>query len=344
MANAAYLHRSLGMAQGFELYDDRIWRRLGSENVLYSWLKLSPYTFEGLQKSYRSASSISDTAIRWLSSTDARPFFLFLNYMDPHAPYYPPAPFDTRFEGRDLFLASPRDAILFGERGIESREQRHFDAVYDGEISYVDRELGRVVAELERTGRYDSTMLIVTSDHGEFFGEHDLWEHAVGPFDEVHHVPLLIKFPRSRAAGRVKTWMGLTDVFPTILSTLEIEIPEGLDGRAFPSEGGPIVIEQRPNTNLFRTHGERFARGYIGLYRHPWKLVRYSDGSRSLFNLASDPAETQDVLAIQRDVARDLEAELNTYEASIVPGPEKPSFDSVGQETRERLRSLGYLR
>ena len=344
VGNAAYLHHTLGIAQGFETYDDRHWRTIGFTSVLQSWLKLSPFAFDGLEKSYRSAGAISETAIAWLGSTGREPFFLFVNFMDPHDPYHPPAPYDTRFGVREWFLPNPGDAILMGERGIDPREQRHFEALYDGEIRYVDRELQRLVEELRRIGRYHSTMIVVTSDHGEFFGEHGLWGHGKGPFDEVHRVPLLIKFPQSRPAGRDDAQIGTTDIFPTILQTLELPIPAGIDGAAYPSNERRVVIEQRPNPNLIKRYGDRFARGYLGVYRYPWKLVRYSDGSQSLFNLASDASESDDVLTREEDIVRALEEELNAYVASIESRADEPSFEGINDETRKMLRSLGYLR
>ncbi|MBK8164492.1 MAG: sulfatase-like hydrolase/transferase [bacterium] len=175
-----------------------------------------------------------------------KPLFTFLHYFDAHAPYAPPPPFarmyyegDERAPGEPVldFLRSPANAAPNRDGGLYDwlagvTDLRFPAREYAAGVSYTDDHVGQVVAELKRRGRYDDTLIIVVADHGEHLGEHDLWFTHTLPYQETLHVPLLVKLPQGRAAGRViDTPVTTLDIPPTLLDWLDLPAAEG-DGRS----------------------------------------------------------------------------------------------------------------
>ncbi len=187
------------------------------------------------------AEDVNQRAMRWLaerarsetgpSSADqstnlpiyqspSPPWFLFLWALDPHDPYYPPPGFDR---WRDPGYTGRIDGSAESVRRVRSPAdvQRLVD-LYDGEIAYVDQQLGRLLDHLRATGQYDDTLIVVAGDHGEAFGEHGDFVHGHLAYEEIMHVPLVVKFPAGMAVqgGAVDALAQLTDIAPTVLDAL----------------------------------------------------------------------------------------------------------------------------
>jgi hypothetical protein len=149
-----------------------------------------------------------------------QPWFLFLWALDPHDPYYPPPGFDR---WRDPGYTGRIDGSAESVRRVRTPAdvQRLVD-LYDGEIAYVDQQFGHLIEHLRATGQYDDTLIVVAGDHGEAFGEHGDFVHGHLAYEEIMHVPLLVKFPASMAVqgGAVDALAQLTDVAPTVLDAL----------------------------------------------------------------------------------------------------------------------------
>lgn len=345
-ANHLFVSRKVGLAQGFEVFDDRPGVKLGylpAAHPLMESLQLFP--LRRLLKDYRTAAEINSLAIAWLEAHGrGRPFLLFLNYMDPHRPYCPPAPYDRSFPGIRLRMRWPEDAIHRRKRKLTRREREHYAAAYDGEIAYLDHHLGELFAHLKSAGLYDEALIIVTSDHGELFGEHDLMEHGYGPYEPVYRVPLLIKYPGGTPTGRVDRRVSTVQVLPTLLDVLGLPEPPGLDAVALGDEGQEIIAEQYLPMFLWTTYGERFRRGYRTLYEGPWKLVRFSDGELQLFNLEMDPREDHDLAARHPEVAEELANRLDEHMRAVTPiADRQPAPQPVDEEQRRKLKALGYI-
>ena len=206
---------------GFDLGFDTFW--MGTWGIL----KLDAAAQQGI------------AASRWLREHRDRNFFLFLHSYQCHAPYDLPEPDRSAFlvPGTPARLRDPLYAVG-GQRGIfrplPEQERLSASDLYDAEVRYTDRMLiGPLLDTLRETGLYDRTLVIVTSDHGEEFYEHGAWTHGADLYDESLKVPLLIKFPRSRFAGRrVESIVRLTDIMPTILMETGARVSDlGLDGR-----------------------------------------------------------------------------------------------------------------
>jgi arylsulfatase A-like enzyme len=273
------------------------------------------------------------------------PFFLFVNYMDAHWPYAPPEPFRSRFGAPRMSrrdYAELKRAIFFRERTITDAEQRDLMAAYDGGIAYLDQQLGILFDALRRAGLYEHTLIIVTSDHGEAFGEKALLEHGTSVYQDQVHVPLLIKFPGQREPAEQTGLVSGVDLYPTVMEAVGAPVGRYLAG----------VALQRASTQLTRVIftesypfsawpvNPRFRRTERAMIRDCWKFILSSDGDRELYNLSIDSGENRNVMSEQREVAAQMEAVLSAWQKNLAPVNGPPGLD---KDTLDRLKSLGYV-
>ncbi len=303
VAGGPWLKRVFGLANGFESWDDddigRISGRLGA--------------------------GVTASAVRWLESAP-EPFFLFLNYFDPHSPWSPPAGFADPFLTAPLTPGTP-----------ESPEQ--LLALYDGEIRYADHQLGEVVATLKRRGLYDRTWIIVTSDHGELIGEHGRNGHGDVPYQEVLHVPLISKPVRGDGGvGERSEMVQLTDVLPLVLARLGLPKPEGIQGGIPPDLGRPIIAESYTLAILYDEGDWR------AIFDGSRKLMWNSQGRSALYDLATDPHESTNLLPERLEEAATMERAMNDYLAALPRSQANEPLRAVDDATRDALKNLGYLR
>ncbi len=233
----------------------------------------------------KDATTVTDEFLRWRARSPKRPFFAFLNYYDAHRPYAPPPPFDRMFSG-----------------GGEERDK------YDGAVAYIDAEIGRLTEELRARGELDHTLLVITSDHGELFGEHGLWEHTSNLYYKLLHVPLIVRWPGQVPAGReVDTEVSLRDLAAT-LSALAVPNESspfaGASLASLWSDDSARVAAARPSAALALVEkGVRrdstlpFARGdMVSLADSVWHFVRNNGtGEEELFRYRDDPSEMEDL-------------------------------------------------
>ncbi len=170
----------------------------------------------------QSAREVVDAGLEYLTSRRGLATLLYLHTMDPHWPYTPPSPFDRRYP--------PAPVPGRGAAGpYDYKEPRDLDRIvaqYDGEVAYGDEQFGRFVRELQERGLYDRALIVFLSDHGEEFLEHGDWMHGHTLFEELIRVPLVVKFPGNRHAGRsVARQVLLVDILPTILRSQGLPVP-----------------------------------------------------------------------------------------------------------------------
>ncbi|HXH28332.1 MAG TPA: sulfatase [Candidatus Polarisedimenticolia bacterium] len=308
--------------QGFDTYGE-IWREVqeGSEDTGASLTNLRVERF-----------------LRWRAgNADARrrPFFLFINYFEPHLPYHPPEPERSRLlrPGADparvarlSHLGHPDEMrFIMGRSDLTARDLAILNDLYDGEIAYVDRRLGEVIALLRQEGLLDRTVVAVTADHGENIGDHGMLDHKMSVHDTLLHVPLLLRYPGRVPAGQVvDRLVQMHDLFPTLLqlagvpppldTTVEARLLPGTDSHA-PGRGpdDPIVGEfVGPPVDFLRSMQElfpkddlsRFNRKLVALRLGRYKIQWGSDGRHALFDVADDPGETHDLAAERPDLLR----------------------------------------
>lgn len=364
-----------GLAPRFEYYDDDLcawpWMPEVAGRLRLFRVIMQVANLSGLrpERADRPANETIDSALAWLDSRDrSRPFFLWTHLFDPHAPYEPPPPFDRMHapETADVptrnwytLSTQERRALVSDPRQVE-----HMRALYRGEISFVDREVGRLVERLRASGEFENTLVILTSDHGEGLGEHGYWfDHGTFLYDTELSVPLLIRFPGAKDAGRqVAEQVRLLDLTPTVLDSLGLEIPTNLSGLSLlpalhGSGAGP-----RPSYAQGELSG--LLSGYdldgrkLSLRNNGRKLIWTSDHwldsvripeSWELYDLGRDPGEQSDALGAKAPVtaegpilesAADMREHLQTWrELTAEDETRKP----LTPEVREQLKNLGYL-
>ncbi|MEW5806025.1 MAG: sulfatase-like hydrolase/transferase [Acidobacteriota bacterium] len=348
VSNFAALSASLGMDQGFDIYMNRERTWVSFKPFFHRILATSlgdygtiPDFISRTTKPFLSAKVISDEVIRWLERRRKEPFFLFLNYMEPHRPYLPYSPFNRKFLQEKIFsMKDPFWEVMGNHRALSEREKRYLLSQYDGEIAYADHHIGRLFQTLREMGLYEASLIVVLSDHGEMFGEHNLLDHTNSLYEEVLRIPLIVKYPFSKKTGILHSRVGIVDVMPEILSVLGKEIPRDLDGAPFETGNRNPLAELYINRYYFREFGERFGSILRAKYDQHFKLIISSSGRHELYQLIEDPLESKNLVYEYPDVKDRLLQQVEHYLMDKKP---VMSHEWVDQETRDKLRSLGYL-
>jgi arylsulfatase A-like enzyme/Flp pilus assembly protein TadD len=264
------------------------------------------------------ASSVTDQALSWIAQHADERWLLWTHFFDPHAEYEPPPAYH-----------SP------GEHP------------YDGEVAYVDFELGRILDDLERRGLKDRTLVIVTSDHGESLGEHGELTHGMFLYDSVMRVPLLVSLPGTLPPDRVVSQTtSLMDITPTVLSALGIPIPEPVQGRSLVPLLFADVAAWQDVPLILETQVPWHSYGWspsTAIVDHGLKFI---DAPKSeLYDLERDPNELTNLLkdAPRRGdaMASELIALRQSYGGD--DGADDENAVALDEATRDRLASLGYI-
>lgn len=263
----------------------------------------------------RPGQAVVDDAVRWLESVpEEQPIFLWVHLYDPHAPYAAPAPFG------DDFAARP----------------------YDGEIAYMDHQIGRVLAALDARRALDDSLIVAVADHGESLGEHGEDEHGVFLYEAVLRVPLIVAGPPVRAGLAVTEQVRVIDLAPTVLDALGLDAPADLDGESLGVLLGGGSRAEVPAA---------YAESYYPKLHYGWSELRAvrADGWKAidaprpeLYAVAKDPGETGNLFETQRALGERMVAEARRLDREL-SGGRLPQAQAPSRETLERLRSLGYV-
>jgi arylsulfatase A-like enzyme len=328
VANTYYCNAWYGLDRGFARYVDHPENR--SANLLETLRSstLGQWIFQAADAAglgltptspRRTAARINQSALDWIDRNPSRPFFVFLNYFDAHGPYIPPPEAPTRFRSPDASEATLRAYRRLRRRAdsLDEPEKRQLDALtrtmmdirrgqYEDCIVYLDEQIGRLCDELEKRGVLDNTLVIITSDHGEHFGEHGLFGHGHSLYRPLVHVPLIVLPPARRAAGMVvREPVSLRDLPATVAHYVDGGTTSPFPGRSlarFWDPALPLQGTDASNPVLSEVEHQRKHRPspHIPASRGPlWSVttpenvyIRHSDGGRELFALDGDPAET----------------------------------------------------
>jgi arylsulfatase A-like enzyme len=305
--------------------------------------------------------------LQLLDDLDQRPFFIWLYYWDPHAPYQPPEPYidlvDHRAADReDHWPEEDRPPSMLGSnpmllaqlnRGTVSLTEAQRDELvrlYDAEIAFVDAGIGQVVGALKKRGLWDQTLIILSADHGEAFGEHDLYYHSHSLYEEEVRVPCIIKPPHARTPGQVNPGLVRNmDIMPTILDYCGIAIPEDIQGQSL----RPFIASGRsPHLpSCLETHSAQRHQHLMAYRTKDHKLIyQLPPTAAELYNLRADPEERNNLLEtagsdrtttqLEDTLRADLLAALG---ASSLMELEPESASPMDPQTREQLKALGYI-
>jgi arylsulfatase A-like enzyme len=299
--------------------------------------------------------AITEDAVGFLKARRAAPFFLWLHYVNPHAPYTPPAPYDTAFLDAAA-KAGPRLPVVPAFHGgipkqwaVAGQDRLgYYVAQYDGEIAAVDQEVGTVLDALAASGLGGRTLVVLTSDHGESLGEHDYYfDHGEDLFEPSMAIPLVVAMPGAPGGVRSRALASTLDLVPTVLDALKVSYPPDLAGtsllRALKGEaaGAPRLFGANER-NLSATWDERYR-----LVAEPVE----PGASLKLFDRASDPGETRDVSRARPEAMREARRELELFQersdrawARTRPLLEgKGGEPAMSAEAREKLCALNYI-
>ncbi len=264
----------------------------------------------------RPGDETTQLAVNWLQQHKDEKFFLFLHYNDPHHEYQPPGPYANRF----------------------------VDDPYSGEIAFVDHCIGRLTAKLKELAIDDSTLLIITGDHGEMLGEHGEKEHLYFIYESAIKVPLIIKHPGSgsKKPGRIKESVGLIDVVPTICQLLDFKIPPGVQGISLVPllQKKELTIKNRCFYIESMMPAYLGANPLLGLRTDDWKYIHTT--RPELYHLKNDPGEQINLIDKESPRARVFQEVLEKLlkeQPSALPGrhlvPERVTLN--------KLAALGYV-
>ncbi len=287
--------RPSGLDRGFAFFDDPFgaWQGATTRDAT----------------SERRAGAVADKALEWLKRPRSSPFFLWVHFFDPHAPYEPPPPFAAAFAKRP----------------------------YDGEVAYADSQLARLLAFLDERGLRDTTLVVVTSDHGEGLGDHGEDEHMLLVYDSTLRVPLVLRWPgRLPAGARVGGQFRGIDLMPTLLELVG-QTPPALRGV---SRAAEIRAARAIPDN------ESYAESLYGQIHYGWAALRalrgegwkYIDAPRAeLYRVRDDPAESRNLIDARGPVASAMRGRLPAAD-------EQRSTDAaIDPAASERLAALGYV-
>jgi arylsulfatase A-like enzyme len=353
-----------GFHKGFQ-ESTELWR-LPYLHPEYDWLKCLVWNAVfGRDRRTRYTNTV---LTRWLKKniSTTTPFFIFVNYKAAHNSYHQiPWRFRRRFEKKSHGI-DMRKVRYYSSKGGYSYMARKLDLTeeefqlvqswYRGAIAYLDSRIGELIQYLKQIRAYENTLIIITADHGENFGEHHLAYHLFCLYDTLLHVPLIMTCPALFPRGRkVPALVSLTDVMPTILDALQINEPVTSQGTSlvpfegreyhehiFAEFGRPYYMLERLRSQFPNHDFSPLDRGLQCIRTKEYKLITGSDSIEELYNLRTDPGETDNCLQRRPDIAADLRAELNVWRGSQgrpFVGPRREEDESLVKA----LRALGYF-
>lgn len=348
-----------GFSQGFDTY-------------LESWKSPPPTPDDD----NTAAATVNELANAIISGLDgSKPYFLWIHYLDPHAPYTPPGEWSDRFQNDEWYSPEPRIEIrrdrprqqmtaIGHTQVLDGRDELGFYiARYDAEIAYADHHLGTLLETLEDRGLMDKTMTVFTSDHGESLGEHYYYfDHGRFGFQTCVRVPFIVHFPGVVPAGVDSQPVELIDLAPTLLEAAGVELDDrawmqgrSLAPRLWPGEGRP----ETPNY-AFTEAGYGENRQWLKIVRdRRFKLTNATvaadqrwiggpDVPWILYDLDNDPGELENVVEKFPAEFRRLRNALRDwwnqppFDVEIDTGAEAEPRE-MDERTREQLKALGYL-
>ena len=340
-ASGPYLGGSFGFTQGFDVYDESV--------IKGSWEShrgsTSPTTI-GLVQTWLEA---------WSEGGKQKPFFLFVHMWDVHYDYAPPSPYNTLFDPHYSGTITA-DNYALGDHvhpDMDARDLEHVIALYDGEIRYTDRHLGRLLDSLKGLEVFEQTITVVTSDHGDEFFEHGQKGHRNALYDESLLVPLIFRYPARVAAGRViGPQVRLMDLPVTLLSLAGVEIPENF-GTPRPKvqyAERDLAVWMRPGDSAAKSWNELYAfseleRLQASIRTHRYKLIQnlLLPDQVELYDLVQDPGERKNLVEENPDLAAHLEQQLQSWRVNFESSGDLALQHQLSENQIRRLKFLGYL-
>jgi len=356
VANLIYTHRGWGLARGFSRYEDF---PVSAGQVVNSFqLGRLASGLRPLREaigfhdmlSRKPADELNRSLLRWIDRAGSgRPFFAFVNYFDAHEPLLPPAPWNARF-GPPRFTGPYR----YDAHKVHPLHRYEWDAgrieaqrdAYDGAVAWLDHCIGELIEALGQRGILDNTLVIITSDHGEQFGEHRLLAHGNSLYSQLLHVPLLLRLPgRVPASARIEQGVSLAEIPATVMDLIAAgpgPFPGASLRRFLPGGDTAVVVDTvlaEVTGGFSEADWEPIAKGDIrsALVR-PWHYILNPDGREELYDVAIDPTERNDLAGSPEHEPRLAEMRA-AFAAAWRGGAERPP--AAGRTARRTMAGEG---
>jgi len=342
IVSAFCLNSKRGLNQGFDIYLDTL----------------------NSDRAQRKGGEVTDLASVLIERLK-RPLFAWLHYFDPHSDYRPPRDYQDLYkeitpkQAKELNKLRTKIVVKGGKPNEAELEK--LIALYDGEIRYVDDQIGKLLDLLKRLNLMRNTIIVITADHGEGF-EHDyFFDHGDRLYEEQLRVPLIIWGPEKVIPkGKiVYDTVRLIDIMPTLLDLLDIKDDDyNFQGTTLlPAIKGDKALDLKVYSELvFREKFPQAKSNMVSLRKRNWKLIVETDdkkniitGPEELYDIAKDPSEESNQAQVSRDILSELRNDISSWidimSKSVLnsEGDDSKDLDIDDEEVREKIRSLGYM-
>ncbi len=301
----------------------------------------------------KKADKLNDIAFDWIDEVKGDNFFLFMNYMDTHRPYNTtprPGLFKTPVDRNSTRLLNELKAKVHGSEAdpvFPPKLAERVIAQYDTAIANIDLEIGRMIAFLKKRKLYDNTLLILTSDHGEYFGEHFLVEHGKDLYQEALYVPLIIKGVNQRQGAVSQSVVSAVDVPGIIVRQLAPSVQSrGLDLFERLPGNHPVIAENYYSLASDIANpkwGKRFKRIRAALFDWPFKYILSSDGKHEMYHLGRDLRETKNLTEVKGKRAERYNEMLSRRVKPNWRKIQLLSVEDLSETEIQQMRALGYM-
>ncbi|MEI6127644.1 MAG: sulfatase, partial [Pseudomonadota bacterium] len=360
-----FLAKSYGLHQGFDYYNDYIpsvasfMNSCAAVSFLNIFLPLDDFLSSTGHNGHKTAQQINASATAWLAQQDLKkPFFLMTHYFDAHHPYFPekmgmknvPASIINRYNPCTNYLDLEKqiiDSIISGRKKLLPDEKDFLVGNYDRLIAALDKKLGEFFSQLKKMGLYDDSLIIIVSDHGESFGEHNLMLHGLSLYEDNLRVPLLIKYPLSgQVKGTVDYPVSLAGLAPTVLSYASIPVPDFMQGSPlFEPHSQKILAMLYYSGSTQWSLPEALQGDQFSLLDQGHKLIQFGNGQKQVFDLTGDPEETNNKMNEREAISEKLLADLHHHIkklTDLTTGGD--TNQTIDKGAIQNLKNLGYIK
>jgi arylsulfatase A-like enzyme len=384
-----YLASVFGMGQGFDSYNDRLGPigkvyfdkitffrfileifknkinlyKLSSSietYLIYVWNYIYGESFTKNSIGHvgwkKKANEINAVVLPWIKRNKDTRFFLFINYFDPHAPYALPKGYKNHYnrgyKSKLGGLVSQLNNIMYRRYSPTEDDLNFLISLYDSQINFLDLHIKQLFDTLVSCGIDKKTIVVITSDHGEAFGEHGLMQHGFSLYEDQIKVPLILwgikKFPDSQ---RISTQVQIIDIMPTILNLINIPPPENIRGQSLiPLIAGredfarPYALAEMFEDKAVYRFGEEYRRDLKCIRTREWKYIASSRGKKELYNVIEDREEMNNLKDAEKEVSKNMEDLIKKIAPSFKGkyNAKAKSFQ-IDNDIKEQLRGLGYI-
>ena len=366
----------VGLERGHEAFYE-IWKGVTSKNPM---LRGGHYLYRkfisAIGKMDQGARKTNRLIKNWFKTLrDAdKPFYMFVHHIEPHNPLNPPRPFRNYFHSQikgDVDqqkvekMADNPLAFFTDSLKISDAENQMLIDLYDGEIAYVDYIVGDFLNDLRDQKLLDNTLVIVTADHGEHFGEHNLYSHVSSLYEPIVHIPFIVRYPAAFQPDVTDVPVQYVDIFPTILEMLNIQPPfkAKLPGKSFLQKGSKYAIEMdRPliaewegripeyikdrlkASSSYAEQVARFTQKFRMIKVEQMKYILWEDGMEELYELSKDTEEKINLAKDMPNLCKAMKIQLDTI---LSKNANRTSTEEIAPKTdnlvTQRLKDLGYI-